>query len=114
MRHLLSPHRLWQLLVDAAIVAFSWWGAFQLRFDSSLPLKYSQLLDRTILLVVAIKLVVFIAFGFYNRWWRYVSIRDMWAPAPGAVVAGLLADGPLHPVPPGPGCRLQRSTASTA
>jgi FlaA1/EpsC-like NDP-sugar epimerase len=29
-------------------------------------------------LVVAIKLAVFVAFGFYNRWWRYVSTRDMW------------------------------------
>ena len=33
MRHLLSPHRLWQLLVDGLIVAFSWWVAFQLRFN---------------------------------------------------------------------------------
>ncbi len=113
MRHLLSPHRLWQLLVDAAIVAFSWWGAFQLRFDSSLPLKYSQLLDRTILLVVAIKLVVFIAFGFYNRWWRYVSIRDMWATARGVVVACLIADVTVYLVSPVHGFRLPRSIAAT-
>jgi FlaA1/EpsC-like NDP-sugar epimerase len=35
-------------------------------------------LRRTIGVVVAIKLVVFVLFGFYNRWWRYVSTRDMW------------------------------------
>ena len=52
MRQLLSPHRLWQLLVDAAIVALSWYLAFELRFDNGLPPKYSQLLDRTIWLVV--------------------------------------------------------------
>ena len=56
MRQLLSPHRLWQLLVDAAIVALSWWLAFELRFDNGLPPKYQQLFDRTILLVVGIKL----------------------------------------------------------
>ena len=63
MRTLLSPHRIWQLLVDAGIVAASWWLAFELRFDNGLPIIYSRLLDRTILLVLAIKLIVFIAFG---------------------------------------------------
>ena len=47
---------------------------------------------RTILIVLAIKLVVFVASGFYNRWWRYVSIRDMWVVARGVVVASLVAD----------------------
>jgi FlaA1/EpsC-like NDP-sugar epimerase len=113
MRHLLSPRRLWQLFVDAAIVAASWWLAFQLRFDHGLPLKYSQLLDRTILLVLAIKLTVFVAFGFYNRWWRYVSIRDMWAAARGVVVASLVADVTVYLVSPVHGFRLPRSIAAT-
>jgi FlaA1/EpsC-like NDP-sugar epimerase len=113
MRHLLSPHRVWQLLVDAAIVAFSWWLAFQLRFDQGLPLSYQRLLDRTILLVLAIKLVVFIAFGFYNRWWRYVSIRDMWAAARGVVVACLIADLTVYLVSPVHGFRLPRSIAAS-
>ncbi|HJQ73931.1 MAG TPA: nucleoside-diphosphate sugar epimerase/dehydratase [Gaiellaceae bacterium] len=113
MRSLLSPHRIWQLLVDAAIVALSWWVAFQLRFDHGLPLKYSQLLNRTILLVLAIKLIVFIAFGFYNRWWRYVSIRDMWAAARGVVVACLIADVTVYLVSPVHGFRLPRSIAAT-
>src|SRR5690349_216602 len=113
MRQLLSPHRIWQLLVDAAIVAASWWIAFQLRFDHGLPLKYSQLFNRTILLVVAIKLAVFIAFGFYNRWWRYVSVRDMWAIARGVVVACLVADVTVYLVSPVHGFRLPRSIAAT-
>ena len=113
MRQLLSPHRLGQVFVDAAIVALSWWVAFQLRFDHGLPLKYSQLLNRTILLVLAIKLIVFIAFGFYNRWWRYVSIRDMWAVARGVVAACLVADVTVYLVSPVHGFRLPRSIAAT-
>jgi FlaA1/EpsC-like NDP-sugar epimerase len=38
-------------------------------------------------------LPVFVAFGFYNRWWRYVSTRDMWGAARGvsaAVIAAFL------------------------
>ena len=113
MRQLLSPHRLGQVFVDAAIVALSWWAAFHLRFDNAIPLKYSQLLNRTILLVVAIKLIVFIAFGFYNRWWRYVSIRDMWAVVRGVVIACLVADVTVYLVSPVHGFRLPRSIAAT-
>jgi FlaA1/EpsC-like NDP-sugar epimerase len=113
MRNLLSPHRLWQLFVDAAIVAFSWWLAFQFRFDHGLPPKYSLLLNRTILLVVGIKLIVFIASGFYNRWWRYVSIRDMWATARGVVVACIVADLTVYLAAPVHGFRLPRSIAAT-
>jgi FlaA1/EpsC-like NDP-sugar epimerase len=113
MRHLLSPHRVWQLLVDGVLVAASWWLAFELRFDHGLPIYYSTLLNRTILLVVGIKLIVFIAFGFYNRWWRYVSIRDMWAAARGVVVACLIADVTVYLVSPVHGVRLPRSIAVT-
>src|SRR5215831_20012200 len=115
MRQLLSPHRLWQVLVDAAIVALSWWLAFELRFDNGLShhVGYQTLFNRTILLVVAIKLIVFIAFGFYNRWWRYVSIRDMWAIARGVVIACLIADVTVYLVSPVHGFRLPRSIAAT-
>ncbi len=113
MRYLLSPHRLWQLLVDAAIVAASWWLAFELRFDHGLPVYYATLLRRTILIVLVIKLVVFVAFGFYNRWWRYVSVRDMWAVARGVVVACLIADVTVYLVSPVHGVRLPRSIAAS-
>ena len=36
-------------------------------------------------------LPVFIAFGFYNRWWRYVSTQDMWGVLRGVVVAVIAA-----------------------
>ena len=41
-------HRLLQLLVDAGIVALSWFLAFELRFDQGLPIYYDTLLRRTI------------------------------------------------------------------
>src|SRR6516162_4307649 len=92
MRHLLSRHSLWQLVVDAVIVATSWWLAFSLRFDGKWPIFYVTLFRRTVLLVVAIKLLVFIASGFYNRWWRYVSVRDMWVAFRGCVIASIVVD----------------------
>ena len=104
--------RLLQLLADAAIVAVSWVLAFEIRFDHGLPVYYDTLLRRTILIVVAIKLAVFIMFGFHRRWWRYVSVRDMWSAARGVVVASLVADVTVYFVSPVHGLRLPRSIAA--
>jgi FlaA1/EpsC-like NDP-sugar epimerase len=85
-----SRHRIWQLAGDAAIVAGAWWLAFHLRFDD-VPARFDRLFERSILLVLAIKLGVFVLSGFYNRWWRYVSMRDMWGLARGVLVGSVLA-----------------------
>ncbi len=100
MRSPVNRHRLWQLGADAALVAAAWWLAFQLRFDFDVPPYYEGYLGwETVALVVALKLLVFVALGFYNRWWRYVSVRDMWRAAAGVAIASLLAYPTLYFVP---------------
>src|SRR3954462_4541084 len=111
MRFPISRHRAWQLLADAALVAAAWWLAFQLRFDRGVPIYYQTLFERTILIVLAIKLSVFVAFGFYNRWWRYVSTRDMWGAARGVFVASLGAYVTVYLVSPVNNLRLPRVIA---
>jgi FlaA1/EpsC-like NDP-sugar epimerase len=110
---LLSRHRLWQVLVDGGIVALSWFLAFELRFDHGLPVYYDTLFHRTILLVVAIKLAVFILSGFYVRWWRYVSIRDMWGVVRGVFIASVVADLTVYLASPVHNVRLPRSIAAS-
>jgi FlaA1/EpsC-like NDP-sugar epimerase len=107
----INRHRVWNLTADAALVAAAWYLAFQLRFDHGVPIYYRTLLERTILVVIAIKLVVFVGFGFYNRWWRYVSTRDMWGAARGVVVASLIADLTVYFASPVHNVRLPRSIA---
>ena len=88
MRLPLTRHRLWQVAADAAIVALAWVASWYVRFDGPRPVFYDRYLDWDIvLLVVAIKLPVFAGFGFYNRWWRYVSTRDMWSAVRGVLAA---------------------------
>ena len=65
----------------------------------------------TVLIVVAIKLLVFVGFGFYNRWWRYVSTRDMWGAARGVTVACAVADLIVYFAHPVKGFPLPRSVA---
>jgi len=107
----INRHRIWNLAADGALVAAAWYLAFQLRFDHGVPIYYRTLFERTIVLVVAINLVVFMAFGFYNRWWRYVSTRDMWVIARGVLVACLVADITVYFVSPVHNVRLPRSIA---
>jgi FlaA1/EpsC-like NDP-sugar epimerase len=86
-----NRHRLPQLAADLGIVVAAWFFAFRLRFDTDLPVYYERYVSWQVLgLVAAIKLAVFALFGFYNRWWRYVSTRDMWGAARGVVAASLL------------------------
>jgi FlaA1/EpsC-like NDP-sugar epimerase len=108
----INRHRAWQLAADAVLVAAAWWLAFQLRFDSGVPVYYQTLLERTILIVVGIKLVVFVASGFYNRWWRYVSTRDMWAAGRGVVIASVIAYATVYLAEPVGTLRLPRQIAA--
>ena len=88
MRFPVNRHRVWQLVVDAVLIVAAWRLTFFLRFDKTTPVFYRHLLDwQVVALVVAIKLAIFVLFGFYNRWWRYVSTRDMWGAARGVTVA---------------------------
>jgi len=105
----INRHRLWQVAADAALVAAAWWLAFQLRFDNGLPPYYDVLLERALLLVVGIKIGVFIVLGFYNRWWRYVSTRDMWRVVLGAALASVVAAVTLYFASPVQSIRLPRS-----
>ena len=74
MRSPVNRHRLWQVGVDAVLIAAAWVLSFYIRFDGDTgPVYYQRYLDwDVVLLVVGITLPVFVAFGFYNRWWRYV------------------------------------------
>ena len=56
-----NRHRIWQLVADACLIALAWWLSFELRFDQGVPVYYDKLFQRTILIVVAIQLVVFVA-----------------------------------------------------
>ena len=103
MRSPVNRHRIWQLVADAALIAAAWLLAFQLRFDSGqgIPPFYEKLVGlQVVSAVVAINLLVFTAFGFYNRWWRYVSTRDMWGLLRGVTVASILVGLTLYFIQP--------------
>jgi FlaA1/EpsC-like NDP-sugar epimerase len=108
-----NRHRVWQLVFDAVLIAAAWRLTFYLRFDKATPIYYRHLLDLDVIaLVVLIKLSTFVVFGFYNRWWRYVSTRDMWGAFRGVTAASALTYLVLYAFPPETTSRLPRSIAA--
>lgn len=94
-------HSLVQLIVDGGLVALAYMLAFELRFDNGIPRRYDLLRDDTILWVVALCILVFAAFGLYQRLWTYVGQRDYEALLRAVVVSAILVVGLIaiaHPV----------------
>ena len=107
----ISKYRLWQVAFDAVLIAAAWYLAFQLRFDHGIPPYYDTLFERSVAIVIGIQLVTFVCFGFYNRWWRYVSTRDMWGAARGVTVACVISSLVVYFANPVSHVRLPRSIA---
>jgi FlaA1/EpsC-like NDP-sugar epimerase len=79
LNHPVYRGRVLQLAADAILVALAYFLAFQLRFldhPHGWPHRYEVLFAQTVGFVVVGKLIVFAAFGLYQKWWRYVSGRD--------------------------------------
>ena len=115
MRSPVNRHRVWQLAADGVLIAVAWLLAFQFRFDSfgSIPPFYEQLVSwRTVLARGRDQARSSSPrFGFYNRWWRYVSTRDMWGALRGVTVASLAASLIVYFFPPADTARLPRGVA---
>src|SRR4051795_3707323 len=113
MRFPVNRHRVWQLVFDAVLIVAAWRLTFFLRFDKTTPVFYRHLLDwQVVALVVGINLTTFVLFGFYNRWWRYVSTRDMWGAFRGVTVGSAIAYLVLYAFPPDHTSRLPRRIAA--
>ncbi len=106
---LINRHRIWQLVVDGGLIAAAWYLAFWLRFDNGIPIPYEQLFEQSIYIVVPITLAVFVLFGFYSHWWRYVSLRDMWSVVRGVTAACIVAEIAVYLIDPIDRLRVPRS-----
>jgi FlaA1/EpsC-like NDP-sugar epimerase len=79
LNHPVYRNRVLQVAADAVLVALAFFLAFQLRFldePHGWPHRYQVLFVQSVGFVVAGKLIVFAAFGLYQKWWRYVTGRD--------------------------------------
>jgi FlaA1/EpsC-like NDP-sugar epimerase len=94
-RFLISRHRLWQVATDAVLVSVALYVAFLWRFDFNIPSdtlhNYQHLLWSVFPYIVLLKVLAFVGFGLYNKWWRYSGIRDLTAIILATVVGSAIA-----------------------
>ncbi len=75
---LLYQRRMGEMLLDIALVAIAYYGAFRLRFDGELSAEYVAAFQNTVAWVIAARLVAFSLFGVYGGAWRYAGIVDVY------------------------------------
>lgn len=78
------------ILLQAAIVAASLWGAFAVRFDFNISSVQLSRFYSLLPALLVIKLGVFWWQGLFRGWWRYVSMADLVVIVRANVIASLL------------------------
>ena len=76
-------------LIDILLVAFSWYSAHLLRFNFNIPGDTFYTLQRTLPLVIIIKILTFYLFDLYQGMWRYTSLADLISILKSASIASL-------------------------
>lgn len=82
------------MFVDLAIIPFSLWAAFALRYGSFNP-DFSNLIW-VVALAPIISIPVFYTFGLYRSMLRYMGIQVGWSIAKGMLVSALLLSAVLY------------------
>src|SRR5256885_14726100 len=91
--------RIVQVAIDACLIGLAYLLAFTLRFDPSIPSRYSRLFALSIGFVIAGKLLVFASFGLYHKLWRFIDQQDFEAIVRAVVVASFLMVGVFFLIP---------------
>lgn len=68
--------RVFEVLLDVALIAMAYYGAFVLRWDGHLPEEQLQIFLKTLPLVIIIQITFFLLGGVYRGLWRYMGITD--------------------------------------
>ena len=79
LNHPVYRNRTLQVAADLILVALAFFCAFRLRFlddPGGIPDRYWTVLTQSLAFVAVGKVIVFAAFGMYQKWWRYVGGQD--------------------------------------
>lgn len=76
-------------LADAALIVFSLYLAFLVRFDGAIPPRYYYVLTQILPFVLVIKLCVFHVFRIYRFSWTYIGLEELLHTAIATVFASL-------------------------
>jgi UDP-GlcNAc:undecaprenyl-phosphate/decaprenyl-phosphate GlcNAc-1-phosphate transferase len=73
----LYKRRIVEVLLDLAFVCVAYYSAYFLRFQGAYLSSNLQLLEKSLVWLILIKISVFYLFGLYKGVWKYISISDL-------------------------------------
>jgi FlaA1/EpsC-like NDP-sugar epimerase len=65
------------LVSDTAIISFSLWASFWMRFDGRIPAVYARRLPEYLALALVVKIGFLAVRGLYGMSWRFFSLREL-------------------------------------
>jgi UDP-GlcNAc:undecaprenyl-phosphate GlcNAc-1-phosphate transferase len=95
LSRVLNKKQILQAVVDTVLITIAYLTSYLLRYDGVINLWNQQLIEKSLPLLIPIKLCCFWMFGLYRGQWRYVSIGDMWQIFKAVVVSSVIIVGLL-------------------
>ncbi len=92
---ILNKKQILQAIVDTALISAAYLSAYLLRYGGTISPWNQGLIEKSLPLIIPIKLCCFWVFGLYRGQWRYVSIEDTWQIFKAVVVSSLIIVGVL-------------------
>ena len=83
--------RVFEVLLDFALIGLSYYGAYRLRYEGADFAEHFTLFIDSLPLVIGAKTIGFWISGVYRGFWRYVSLTDMSSYLRGVVLGEALA-----------------------
>lgn len=78
MKNLLKTYRAFFVLShDAVAIVLAWGLAYSLRFNFTIPSQFVTTMMETLLFVLPVHMLVFMALGLYKGVWRFASVLDL-------------------------------------
>jgi UDP-GlcNAc:undecaprenyl-phosphate GlcNAc-1-phosphate transferase len=95
LSQVLNKKQILQAAVDTVLITIAYLTSYLLRYDGVINLWNQQLIEKSLPLLIPIKLCFFWIFGLYRGQWRYVSIGDLWQILKAVAVSSLIIVGLL-------------------
>ncbi len=92
---ILNKKQMLQAAVDTLLLILAHLTAYLLRYEGVIDQANWGLIEKSLPLIIPVKLCCFWAFGLYRGQWRYVSINDFWQLLKGVGTGSLLSIGML-------------------
>ncbi len=91
----LNKKQILQAVVDTVLISMAYLTSYLLRYEGVIELWNQQLIEKSLPLLIPVKLCCFWIFGLYKGQWRYVSTGDIWQIFKAVVTSSLIIVGVL-------------------